>query len=350
LLVDADVSELSIPDNLKYAIELATLGTPDLPAKVLHIRTTLPRETNKLVKRHNRFTGGVYARWLSQEIEQELNQVEDILQALGYRKSSKGWFVPTLRDSNYAITAHDVFHHAVRKMFQYCGPLLVDDICAGVRHAVSRTEFPVPPPDVMEEVLRAYNYESEEELYYWGGEVNEVLSTSEIVIMDCLEQNGSVVHHSELAQSFVDSGLSFPSLHRTLWRSPLFERVGVGLYKLRGKTVTRQDMQRAESAGERIPVDPEIKYDTSGNIIVSATLSIIAIATGVVFCEQFPNLSGAWKCYVQDGEQCGKLQATENEFRHLKKPFEILDCQTGDRVQFKFNTWERTVTLKKDGV
>jgi len=183
----------------------------------------------------------------------------------------------------------------------------------------------------MEQILRTHGYSNEGGLYYWDGEVDEELSAGEIVIMNCLEQNGPVVHHAELAQAFIDSELSFPSLHGTLQRSPLFVRIDKGLYKLRGKPVTRQDIGRAKAAGERIPVNPEVEYDKRGSITVSATLSVIAVGTGVIFSDQFPNLNGKWDCLV-NGKRLGKLYATVNEFRRLKKPFEFLGCKAGDRA------------------
>ena len=244
LLADGKIQELRIPSILNYAIELATSGTPDLPARILHIRKTLPKETSKLIKKHTRFSGSVHARWLSQEIGKGMAQVKNMLQAFGYRELSKNWFVPRPRSKNYKIHRNHVFHHALRKMSQHCGPLTIDDICSGIRYAVSRTNFPVPPPDVMGQILQMYGYQNEGGLYYWDGEMDEELNRGESIIMNGLAQNGPVVHHAELAQAFIDSELSFPSLHGTLQRSPLFARIDKGLYKLRGKPVTSSLSER----------------------------------------------------------------------------------------------------------
>ena len=72
------------------------------------------------------------------------------------------------------------------------------------------------------------------------------------------------------------------------------------------------------------------------------------MATGTIASNQFPNLSGEWSCVVR-GQQVGELQATESEFRRLSEPFELLGCQAGDRLTFTFDTWNRTVTLEKEG-
>ncbi len=348
LLADGKIQELRIPNNLNYAIELATSGTPDLPARILHIRKTLPRKTSKFIKKHAQFSGSVHARWLSQEIEEDMSVVEDVLRTLGYTEASKDWFIRSIGSAKDKIGYHDSFHHALRKMSQYCGALSIEDICSGIRYNASRTEFPIPPPNVMEQILQIHGYSSEGGLYYWGGETDEELNRAESVIMNCLVQNGPVVHHAELAQAFIDSELTLASLHPTLQRSPLFERIETSLYKLRGRSVMRQDIERAEAAKERIPVNPEVEYDKRGDITVSATLSVIAVGTGGIFSDQFPNLSGEWDCLVS-GRRSGKLYATENEFRRLKRPFEFLGCKAGDRLRFTFNTWDRTVMIEKVG-
>ena len=81
---------------------------------------------------------------------------------------------------------------------------------------------------------------------------------------------------------------------------------------------------------------------------MSVTLSAIAVGSGTILCERFPDLSGAdWECYV-GSERAGELSAVENEFRRLRKPFEMLNCQPGERLKFTFNTWERRVAIEKE--
>jgi hypothetical protein len=231
-------------------------------------------------------------------------------------------------------------------MSQYCGPLPEEEICAGLRYTVSRTGFPVPPLEVMAVTLHTYGYKSEENLWYWDGEIDEELSAGEVIILNCIKECGVVVHHTELAQAFINSELSFPSLHATLNRSPLFRRVEKGLYILRGTPISNHDIKRAEGVGEKTPVNLEVKYVKTGGIVVYLSLGILAIGTGVVFSEQLPNLTGDWECCVENNS-FGKLRATETEFRNLQKPFEHLKCKVADRVKFTFDVWKRTVIIEK---
>ncbi len=349
MLSDCNIRWIQMSENLQYAVQPVATGTLNVPAKILHARETLSNKVKRFINRHMKHSGGVYAKWLSQEIGRELVETKDILQGIGYRVLSQDWFIPKVPRDFHQISKHDVFHHGLRKMFQYCGPMSIDDMCSGLRHVLSRTEFPVPPPDVMDEIVRIYDYKCEGGLYHWVGTSDENLNASETVIMDCLERIGPVAHHSELVHAFIESNLSIAALSATLNYSPLFEKIETALYKTRGRSISYQDIERAKAARDRQSLDPVVEYDTDGNVIVSFTVSAIVIGLGTVSSEQFPNLSGEdWNCYVQ-GEGAGKVKVTENEFRHLKKPLELLNCQPGNRLKLTFNTWNRTVTIKRQG-
>ena len=332
---------LEMPENLVYAAQLAALGMPNVPAKIPYARETLSDEVKRLINRHKQHSGAVHAKWLSQESGIGLEGIKDILQGLDYRTLSEDWFVQDSPDDSRHISYHDVFHHGLRKMFQYCGPLGIDNVCSGLRHVISKTKFPIPSPDIMDRLVRIYDYTCEDELYYWDGTYGEELNAGETIIMNCFDCFGPVLHHSELVDAFVESDRSFPLLHATLRRSPLFETIEVGLYKLRGHNVVYQDIERARAAGKQQSLDLEEEYDPSGNIMLSITLGSVAVGLGTIHCEQFRDLSGNWPCYV-DGVNAGELIATENEFRHLRKSFELLGCKPGDRLKFIFNMWKRT--------
>ncbi len=346
MLDDCNVPWIQMSQNLQYAVQLAADGSPNVEARILYARETLPDEVKRLINRHTQHSGGVYARWLAQEIGRELEEIKDILQGLGYRILSKDWFIPKVLKDPRKISKHDVFHQGIRKIFRYCGPVSIDDVCSGLRHVLSRLQFPVPPPDVMDEIVKIHDYKCENGLYYWDGKSEENLNAGETIIMDCLEQIGPVIHHSELVHAFIESDLSFPTLHATLKYSPLFEKIETALYKIRGRSISYQDIERAKASGEQQSLDPEVDYGIDGSVIISFTVSAMVIGQGTIFSEQFPNLSGIWSCHVS-GEEAGKLNVTENKFRHLKKPFELLNCQPGNRLKFIFNTWERTVAIEK---
>lgn len=348
-LVSDTIQELVIPDNLLNAIQLALAGQSNAPARITQIRQKLPKEMRKIILRHSKFSGAIDAKWLSQETKTDFVKMQEIVQALGFVPIQDNWYAQPNERINDDISHHHVFHQALRKMFQYCGPLPIEEACSAIRHAVSRTSYPTPPPPVMREILLLNGYKLEDNLFFWEGKFDAKLPSSETLILECVRKKGGVVHHAELAQTFLDNGLSFPSLHATLRRSTLFQRIETGLYKLRGSTITSQDIARAESAGEWTSVNPEVSYKRSGHIEVQATLGILAIATGVILSKQLPNLSGEWQCHIGN-QEFRTLTAIESEFRGLGKAFKALGCQVGDRVKFTFDTFSRAVSVEKTGV
>ena len=346
LLSQEGFHEFSIPDNLRYAIHLATAESPDIPVRNLQIIKNLPEKIRKEIRRHTHFSGGVQTRWFSREINYELKQIEEILLALGYKHTKNDWFIPGKVVVREELSKSDVLEHSLRKMTQYCGPLNIENICAGMRHSLSRTRYPVPPPEVMKVILNSRGYTMEENLYYWNGSINEELSRGEEIILGCLGNYGSVIHHAEIAQAFIDSELSFPSLHATLNRTPIIEKIDTALYKLRGANVAISDIERAKNMGERIPVDLEVSFDRTGKVIVEANLGILAVGTGVILSENLPNLVGEWQCVINE-HSFDKVIVTENEIRRLSNPFAYLQCETADRIRLSFDTWSRTVSLEK---
>ena len=342
------VLQLGIPRNLQLAIDSASAGSPGVTARLHNSLVNLSSENRRLIERHANFSGAVNVKWLAEVLKLDLPETGYVLDGLGFEVLSQGWYVLPPGENWPAINRNDVFHHAVRKMSQYCGPLTTDDICSGLRHAVSRRDFPIPPPGVTHQVLERYGYAFEDDLYYWPGKIDESLSDSEQVIMNCIRTLGPVVHHSELAQAFLDSTLSFPSLHAALKRTPIFDRIENALYKLRGQTVADDDIARAEAVAERTPIDLEVTYDRTGKIVVTVNVSILTLGTGTLVSEQLPNLVGEWKCVV-GLVGCDSVIVTKDEFRRIGRPLEHIGCRSGDRVRFVFNIWDRTVSVEKVG-
>ena len=246
MIDEYQIPSLQIPKYLQYALQLANAGMPNTSARIQHFIETLPIESIRLINRHQRHSGGVYARWLSQETDWELEETKNILRGLGYKMLSKDWFVLKKLQDPYLISRNDVFHQGLRKIFFYCGPVSIHDVCSGIRQILSRKKIPVPPPGVMIGIVKYYGYKCNRELYYWDGDYNVNLSASETVILKCMEHIGPVVHRSELVHAFLQVNLSESAMSAILKRSPLFEEVEPALYKLRGKSISYQDITRAK--------------------------------------------------------------------------------------------------------
>lgn len=339
---------LQLPETLRLAFQFRQEGCPETPVHKFTRRNTVPKNTKQIVERHHRFSGGVDVIWLSRELNSGQTEIREMLLSLDFHCIGDNWFTQFREELPH--NKNQVFHNALNKMLFFCGPLTVEELTSGLRHVVSRTDFPVPPPEVLEVILSSLDFAKEDGLFFRDVIQDSQLSDSETVIFECIRSNGNVVHHSELVKAFLDSELSLPSLHACLTRSPLFERVDKALYHLRGAPFTEEDVTRAREAANKVEIDLKVGYFLDGRLAVQVNLSPISIGSGVIVCtnSRFPNLSGVWTLYVE-GVNIGEMAATVSEFRRLVKAFEILKLEGGERVEFLFDTHARKVNLSLFG-
>jgi len=342
--------QIEIPKVFTHMLELRKAGMSAAPARMNVLIINFRGETERLVMRHLRYSGAVSIDWLLRQDEVRLceNDLRSVLALDGYIALDGDWFMSQAYEPA-KLHKNSVVHRSLAKMFQFCGPLRIHDIYFGIEHTVSRTAFPVPPVPVLERALNSYGYDCEKGLWYWNGNTSETLNTGEYIIMNALNHNDGVVHHQQLAEAFLESSLSFPSLHGTLSRSPLFDNFERSLYKLRGTVPRQEAIERARQAAERTPVDLQVEYDLDGNIIVEATLGVLAVGNGTILSENLPNLEGEWE-YTLGAHNTTDIHVTENEIRRLGRVFKNLDCEVGDTVKLVFNTESRQVTAsRKEG-
>lgn len=335
--------EFEIPESLNCMLILHDMGLSRAPARMLRLLESYSGVAERLVMRHLRYSGAVSIDWLVNQdtIGFSRSEMRLILESRGFSKVGENWYMA------YEYVPHElekdcVIHKSLLKVFQYCGPLSKRDLYFGIERTRAKTDFPVPPLGVLEQVLENYGYVTEDELWFWPGDSSEELNAGETAIWETINELGGVAHHSELMQAILDSGLSGASLHATLRRSPLFDNFGQALYRLRGTQPERNDIERARDAAQRTSVDLSVERDTYGNIIVGANLGILAIANGTIVSERMPNLEGVWQCMWGEGES-SEIRVTKNEIRGLLSVTRFYEYAVGDRISLIFNVLDRTV-------
>jgi hypothetical protein len=338
-------NSINLPHHWEKLIHLRSTGKSDVTARHESLRQNLGKSQKRLIARHEGHSGAINSTWLASELQFATDTVQELLIALDYSPLVKSWYI--LQREYSTQSKNHVFFNSLDKLFFFCGPLPVNQIRQALLHVLHRSGFPCPPVDVLEEILRLNKYQYEDEMYFDDVIEEPSLSRAESVIWQCIKSQGPVVHHAELAEAFVNSDLSFPSLHAALKRSPLFETVGKALYKLRGTKVQVSDVERARAADEWTPLNVEVKFNrVSYSIEVTLSISIYALATGTIISKQFPDMTGAWTCLAGD-KTFPPLVATASEFKKLRQPLEYLSCRVGDRVLIKFNTRQRHVEISK---
>ena len=334
------------PESLKYMLRLRNDGRGEQPARSLALAEKLTKDEARLLRRHLRHSGAVSLDWLAERLPHERERLVEILLALDFLHIGRGWFFLPSPEQNM-LDKNMVFHNAMAKMSKYCGELDSRDLMLGLEHALSRYEFEAPPKGVLEEILRRCDYSQQDTKWEWRGETSAALSGGETVILRTLVRNGDVAHHSQLANAFIESSLSFASLHGTLTRSPLFEAFDRSMYKLRGSTPNESAIERARGAQQHTPVNLSVERDSRGNITIGANLGTLAIGGGTITSENLPNLEGEWKCPTDDLPD-QRIRVIGNEIRGLLRTMQSLQCFVGDRLELNFNTWTREVTVRKN--
>ncbi len=339
--------DYEIPESLQCMMKLRDKGLSRAPTLAHELLERFGGATERLVWKHLRYSGAVSLEWLVNRdaVEFNISELRLILECKEFFSMDENWH-GSYRYVPHRLEKNSVLHKSLLKMFQYCGPLEIHDVYFGIEHTCSRTDFPIPSVEILEQALKLYGYETDDALWYWEGEANEDLSPGESIIWDCIYGQDGVAHHSQLMQAILDSGLSGASLGGTLSRSPLYDNFQKGLYKLRGSRPDMDAIERARSAAERIPVRLTVARDTFGNITVEASLGLLTIANGTLVSDRIPNLSGTWRC-TWGNEDSTDVRVTHNEIRGIGRVLKYLECGVADRIALTFNVINRTVSILK---
>jgi hypothetical protein len=343
-----EFQEFSLPENVVDSIKASELTGRVISARSSTLLKKLSKESRKLIKRQTNFSGAASVQYLSGQLRINANTVVEILEILGYRKVTPSWCAFSISSPPSDLNKQHVMFFAVKKMLVVCGALPASEIHIGLKHALRRSGFPAPPTDVLDLILLSYGFERLEDLWAWRGEQDVSPSEGEWIVLDCIAKNGLIVHHAEIASAFMDAGLSYPAVSKTLTHSPLFAKVAQGLYRALGTVYTAEDIERANNALGYTPTEPSVTYTLNGTIEFEINLGTLVIGTGVISSEKLPNLEGTWK-YYPDGILTADIVVTRNEIRHLKNAIRALDCAVGDRVRLIFDSFSRTVSMEKIG-
>ena len=258
LALERHETALTIPGNLKLAIQLGREGRPDVAVNDLIYEQSVSSDARRLIRRHLQHSGAVNALWLQEKLDDSHPAVVKLLHSLKFKWVEGNWYwLPDRKENSHANSKDEVFHRTIRKMLVFCGPLDVDSLQNGLRVALTRQGFPAPSSQVLDMLLHAYGYPQADERFLVPEDVQGTLSDSEKIIISCIRSNGPVISFSKLCQAFDQSLLSRAALVARLQNSPLFEKIATGLYILRGATFSPADIQRAREPGRRKMFKPD---------------------------------------------------------------------------------------------
>lgn len=319
---------------------------PQLSAEVIKKLASLPKETKRAIRKQARNGGAVNIHDVAQKLGLTIEDARLVLVSWKYKSLSDDWYIVRPPKNLEGMDRHWAVAHTVLKMMKFCGPLEINEICNGLRRHMSRGGHSIPPPAIMEQVLVALGFQINGGRASWPFENISIASKSENIILDTLGRFGPVISHFELVQAFTQAGLSLPALSVTLKHSPLFAKVEMGVYKLRGKAHTHGDLEKVQQRQPVTAAEPEVAFDLTGNIRFRINLGSMAVTSGVIVTSHLPNLSGRWTSFVDD-LACGSITIRDTQIWSLTKSLRCLNAQVGERIELNFDTWKHIVTVSR---
>ncbi len=338
-----DVLNLRLPENLRIVLGV---NQREVSAGTIKQMAIVPKQITRAIRKEAKNGGAVHVPSTAKKLGLSTDGAQNILLGWGYLKLSNDWYTIKPRKSNKRYNKSFAAFHTVLRTLKYCGPLEIKEIRRGLQNHASRRQHVVPPPQILARSLQAIGFDIQDGIVSWRHENKSEISASEECVLRELERIGPVVSFFDLSQTFAEAGLSSPALSVVLRYSPLISRVDTGLYKLRGRQITLADIHKAQERQTSTAANPELLYEQNGTIRFRLNLGNLPIVSGVIFSTHIPNLSGEWSVEVNE-TPTGIVRVRENKIWGLAKAIREVGVKVGDRVELKFDTWQRKVTITK---
>jgi hypothetical protein len=280
--------------------------------------------------------GAFRLEWL--EADASAKDLRAALVSLGYEEIAPGWY---WRD----VTAKNVVEGVARKVFSVTHRITPRDFARSLQRHISRQGFPLPPANVLQEVVLRIGFVELKDGYLSSAQSFDPeaeLEGSELVLYHYLATNGPVASFQELFEVNRDAGYAKVTLPVRLKNSPIIAKVGYGLYSLIGTEITQADIDAANARTARVQPHGRIDYCSDGSIKYSFNITSWVLYGGIVMDAQLAPFSGEWST------RHGKVVVNGKGYLRGLHPYvDELDLVLEDRVVISFDTWERAATVER---
>lgn len=305
-------------------------------AAVRHV----PKRLRRKVHRQAAYTGGIVlgdaaALMLLDEATARL-----AIQGLGYVEVEGEWFGP----EGGSPTARSPLECAGAKMLAVRSAITFQEFADGLRRHIGRFYPSLAPQPVLERTLRLLGFEITDGSVTGDSHPN-ALSKSETLFVRIVSESGPVVTHAEVAERFIEAGLSLPAASALLSRSPVVRKVEQGLYTLVGTSPSWDQVKAGRQRMHRIDSDTETNHGLDGVVRYTFNLNSWGFYSGVVNCSRLPVLEGGWPILL-DEEQVGMAQSDGEMMWGFSDAFRRLGARMGDRAELSFDTRARIISLR----
>lgn len=306
---------------------------------------SISTKERRKIKRKVLFTGGITVGEASRILSKDERFTILALRNLNLQKIDDEWFTfKSLADDK--DNSKIPLRVAGLKMLAVNPTMDIDSFHDGLRRHASRFYSGIAPISVIEHVLPMLGFEIKGSKIWTQLSTKGILSKSEQCLVSAIRKNGGIASFLEVAEEFFLHNLSLPAVSVTLKRSPIVEKVNDGFHKLRDTEISWRDIENAQKRQKRFAQDDEITHGLDGVVRMKFTVNSYAFLTGVVGAGSVKELSGSWMV-IHDGGLLGDAKIDEAYLWGLAKIFKKLEVKIGERMELGFNTWNRTLSVRK---
>jgi hypothetical protein len=311
------------------------------------ILKNISKKEKREIKRKVLFTGGITVKEATRILLKDERIIILLLKKLNLQKIDDEWFTfKNLTDD------HDNSKIPLRiaglKMLAVNPTMSFDSFHDGLRRHASRFYSSIAPIHVVERVLPLLGFEIKDSKVSTQLSVKGILSKSEECLVNAIRKNDGIASFLEIAEEFFLQSLSLAAVSVTLKRSPIAEKVNDGFHKLRGADISWQHIDDAKNRQKRFSQDDAVTHGLDGVVRLKFTVNSYAFLTGVIGANSVKELWGSWSV-VHEGKPYSEAKLDEVYLWGLAKLFKKLDVKMGERMELAFNTWDRTLSVRRIG-
>lgn len=331
--VDSSVLPVTIPKSLQAALN----QPPEISLGVSALFASNTSGLRRSIKRKISYIGGIHESELCELLAVQPDDVNTIATMLQLIETAAGWysFAKCQKVSRFPIK------NAGLKMLEACGPLEYEIFLDGLRRYASRFYQALAPSKTVKHILLQLGFEIEENFVSWSESPQGHLAVTDMAFIASIKHYGHAVSFQEVALTFFERELSLPAVTMSLRHSPIVEKIGTSLYKLRGQNLPKDEIEAARRRQNSVERNPRIHYGTDGIIRYRVTLDSWAISGVLSIGTQesaLPDLGDGW-VLICNKKNIGQAKRDENLMWGLSPAFKELGVRPGDRIELAFDAW-----------
>lgn len=303
----------------------------------------LTARTKHQVLRKVLFTGGINLHEACKILQSDEKTAKEVLEMLNFIFVCDDWYSLESFDQNWERIP---IKNAAYKMLIVVPEIDLGIFSDGIRRYVSRHDVSMAPKKVLAFTLQKLGFTVINDRVSSTFQIPDILSKTEKLFVSFIKEKGNTVSFFEIAEAFLENGFSLPSVGKLTNASPIVEKTGNSLYKIRGSKVTWNEIEDGINRQQKYSLDEIVSYCMDGTIHLQTTINKYAFFTGVLISTKVKDLNGKW-LMIYGQEKLGYAKLDGFYIWGLHNLFSKNDIKTGDRIELFFDTTNRQMGIIK---